>query len=75
MPTRSRPTRGSRAFRSSTWASTRVRRTRRSVPTGGSACRPRPALTGVLETRDALYLTTLFGHSLGRLDKADLAPR
>lgn len=34
-----------------------------------------PALTGVLETRDALYLATLFGHALGRLDKRDLAPR
>ncbi|MDZ7645043.1 MAG: SMP-30/gluconolactonase/LRE family protein [Woeseiaceae bacterium] len=34
-----------------------------------------PALTGVLETRDALYLTSLFGERIGRLDKADLAPR
>jgi len=34
-----------------------------------------PALTGVLETREALYLTTLFGHAIGRLDKRDLAPR
>ncbi|MDH3338030.1 MAG: SMP-30/gluconolactonase/LRE family protein [Gammaproteobacteria bacterium] len=28
-------------------------------------------LTGVLETSDALYLTTLFGHTLPRLDKDD----
>ncbi len=31
-----------------------------------------PTLTGVLETRDALYLTTLFGHALPRLDKDDI---
>lgn len=31
-----------------------------------------PTLTGVLETRDSLYLTTLFGHSLPRLNKRDL---
>ena len=31
-----------------------------------------PALTGVVETRDALYLTTLFGHQLPRLAKRDL---
>jgi len=31
-----------------------------------------PALTGVFETRDALYLTSLFGNELGRLDKQDL---
>jgi len=31
-----------------------------------------PALTGVLETRNALYLTTLFGNQLPRLDKEDL---
>lgn len=30
------------------------------------------ALTGVLETRDALYLTSLFGHQLGVLQKDDL---
>jgi len=27
-----------------------------------------PALTGVYETRDALWLTTLFGGHVGRLD-------
>lgn len=32
-------------------------------------------LTGVVETADALYLTSLVGHALGRLDKRDLAPR
>jgi sugar lactone lactonase YvrE len=31
-----------------------------------------PALTGVLETRKALYLTTLWGNKLPRLDKEDL---
>ncbi|MDJ0698407.1 MAG: SMP-30/gluconolactonase/LRE family protein [Woeseiaceae bacterium] len=31
-----------------------------------------PSLTAVLETPDALYLATLFGHRLGRLDKRDL---
>ncbi len=31
-----------------------------------------PTLTGVLETNDALYLTTLFGNKLPRLDKQDL---
>ncbi len=31
-----------------------------------------PALTGVYETRDALYLTSLFGNELGVLDKRDL---
>jgi sugar lactone lactonase YvrE len=31
-----------------------------------------PTLTGVLETRDALYLTTLFGHRLPRIKKSDL---
>ena len=31
-----------------------------------------PSITGVLETRDALYLTSLFGNRLGRLDKDDL---
>ena len=31
-----------------------------------------PTLTGVLETGDALYLTSLFGHHLARLDKRDL---
>jgi len=31
-----------------------------------------PALTGVLETRDTLWLTTLFGSYAGRLDKRDL---
>lgn len=30
------------------------------------------ALTGVFETRDALYLTALFGHELGVLQKQDL---
>ncbi len=31
-----------------------------------------PTLTGVLETRDALYLTTLFGQQLPRINKRDL---
>lgn len=31
-----------------------------------------PSLTGVFETRDALYLTSLFGNKLARLDKKDL---
>lgn len=31
-----------------------------------------PTLTGVLETRDSLYLTTLFGHRLPRVKKRDL---
>lgn len=31
-----------------------------------------PTLTGVVETRDALYLTTLFGNSLPRLSKGDI---
>ena len=31
-----------------------------------------PFLTGVYETRDALYLTSLFGNKLARLDKQDL---
>ena len=31
-----------------------------------------PTLTGVLETRDSLYLTTLFGHRLPRIRKRDL---
>ena len=31
-----------------------------------------PMLTGVLETRDSLYLTALFGSNLPRLDKRDL---
>jgi sugar lactone lactonase YvrE len=31
-----------------------------------------PALTGVLETRQSLYLTSLFGNRFGRLDKRDL---
>ena len=31
-----------------------------------------PALTGVFETRDALYLTALFGNQLPKLDKDDL---
>lgn len=31
-----------------------------------------PTLTGVLETRRYLYLTTLFGHSLPRIRKSDL---
>lgn len=30
------------------------------------------SLTGVLETRDSLYLTTLFGNELARLDKDEL---
>jgi hypothetical protein len=32
-----------------------------------------PAVTGVVETRRALYLTSLFGTKLGLLDKQDLA--
>ena len=31
-----------------------------------------PALTGVYETRNSLYLTSLFGNQFGRLDKRDL---
>jgi sugar lactone lactonase YvrE len=31
-----------------------------------------PALTGVYETRDTLWLTTLFGSHVGKLDKRDL---
>lgn len=31
-----------------------------------------PTLTGVLETRDTLYLTSLFGNSLPRINKRDL---
>jgi len=31
-----------------------------------------PALTGVFETSQSLYLTSLFGNQLGRLDKRDL---
>lgn len=31
-----------------------------------------PALTGVYETRQSLFLTTLFGNQFGRLDKRDL---
>ena len=31
-----------------------------------------PALTGAFETRDALYLSSLFGHEIGYLPKADL---
>lgn len=31
-----------------------------------------PALTGVYETSQALYLTTLFGNQIGRLDKREL---
>ena len=31
-----------------------------------------PALTGVLETTQSLYLTTLFGNEFGRLEKRDL---
>ncbi|MBT8078795.1 MAG: SMP-30/gluconolactonase/LRE family protein [Gammaproteobacteria bacterium] len=31
-----------------------------------------PAITGVMETRDAIYLSTLFGNVLPRLDKNDL---
>jgi sugar lactone lactonase YvrE len=31
-----------------------------------------PALTGVYETRQSLYLSTLFGNQFGRLDKKDL---
>lgn len=31
-----------------------------------------PFLTGVYETRDALYLTSLFGNKLGKLNKNDL---
>ena len=33
-----------------------------------------PTLTGVLETKDALYLTTLFGKQLPRVQKRDLYP-
>jgi len=33
-----------------------------------------PALTGVLETRDALWLSSLFGNQVGRLDKSELTP-
>jgi len=33
-----------------------------------------PALTGVFETDQSLYLTTLFGNQFGRLDKRDLGP-
>ncbi len=33
-----------------------------------------PTLTGVLETQDSLYLTTLFGHRLPRVNKRDLVP-
>jgi sugar lactone lactonase YvrE len=32
-----------------------------------------PALTGIYESQDTLWLTTLFGNRLGRLDKRDLA--
>jgi len=32
-----------------------------------------PALTGVYETQDALWLSTLFGNRAGRLNKKDLA--
>ena len=32
-----------------------------------------PTLTGVYESRDALWLSSLFGHSTARLDKRDLA--
>lgn len=32
-----------------------------------------PALTGVLETSDTIWLTSLFGNQVGRLDKRDLA--
>jgi hypothetical protein len=31
-----------------------------------------PTLTGALETRDSLYLTTLFGNRLARLEKREL---
>ena len=31
-----------------------------------------PALTGAYETSQSLYLTTLFGSQVGRLDKRDL---
>jgi hypothetical protein len=31
-----------------------------------------PALTGVYETKDTLWLTSLFGNQAGRLDKRDL---
>jgi hypothetical protein len=31
-----------------------------------------PTLTGVLETRDSLYLTTLFGDQLPRIKKQNL---
>jgi hypothetical protein len=32
-----------------------------------------PALTGVYESRDALWLSSLFGNQAGKLDKRDLA--
>jgi sugar lactone lactonase YvrE len=32
-----------------------------------------PSITGVFETRDSLYLSSLFGHRLARLDKTSLA--
>jgi len=32
-----------------------------------------PALTGVYESRDALWLSSLFGNQIGRLDKRDLS--
>jgi hypothetical protein len=31
-----------------------------------------PTLTGVVETRSSLYLTTLFGRSLPKINKRDL---
>jgi hypothetical protein len=31
-----------------------------------------PTLTGVFETSQSLYLTSLFGNRIGRLDKKDL---
>lgn len=31
-----------------------------------------PAMTGVYESKDTLWLTSLFGNRLARLDKADL---
>ena len=31
-----------------------------------------PTLTGVVETRDTLYLTTLFGNQIPRIAKRDL---
>jgi sugar lactone lactonase YvrE len=34
-----------------------------------------PALTGVYETQETLWLTSLFGHRLGMLEKRNLAPR